>query len=62
MLNVSGKVLRSRVTARQLLRRPTRSRDQQAWWKRIEKERAERKLLAEQAGQDAPGRENGDGD
>ena len=59
MLNASGKQMRTRITVRQLLKRPIRARDQDAWWSRIEKERAERKLLAEQAARDAS--ENGGG-
>ena len=39
MLNVSGKSLRTRITPKRLLHRPTTARDQQAWWDRIEAER-----------------------
>ena len=44
LLNVSGKQMRTRVTVRQLLRKPARARDQAEWWARVEKQRAERKL------------------
>ena len=43
MLNVSGKTLRTRVTPRRLLHRPTAARDQQAWWDRIEEQRRKKK-------------------
>ena len=39
LLNVSGKTLRTRVTPKRLLNRPTTARDQEAWWDRIEAKR-----------------------
>ena len=39
LLNVSGKTLRTRITPKRLLKRPTTARDQQAWWDRIEAKR-----------------------
>lgn len=49
MLNVSGKVMRSKVTVRQLLKRPVKARDQAEWWARVEKQRAKRRQLREAA-------------
>lgn len=43
LLNVSGKTLRTRITPKRLLHRPVTAQDQQAWWDRIEKERAKRR-------------------
>ena len=47
MLNVSGKQMRTRVTVRQLLKKPTQARDQQEWWDRVEKARVGRKAKEE---------------
>ncbi len=44
LMNVSGKQMRSRMTVRKLLKKPTKARDQAAWWARVEKQREERKL------------------
>lgn len=44
LLNVAGKQMRTRVTVRQLLRKPAKARDQAAWWARVEKARADRQL------------------
>ena len=39
MLNISGKSVRTRMTPKRLLHRPTTARDQQEWWDRIEAQR-----------------------
>lgn len=49
LLNVSGKQMRTRVTVRQLLKKPTRARDQAEWWARVEKQREVRRKLTEEA-------------